>query len=377
MEFEKNIIATEKEINDAFENNFNVPEFLSFKYFEEKNNYRKESDKKVYGVKLRVPIDFITPKGHTVSIDTIKKYINNYSKTRQTNKITEEKTMDLKEQFEDMKDILDDLMKTDYENFVKALISIEKDVDDINVLDNIYEEYMENDATGFLSEGIDDMIDEYMDKDAIRDLDDKELEENDLEENKTTDDKKRNIKSGKNQDDKNINGYMATNVEIKKLKARDGKTFRAANFVVAQNDDMGNAHYTSCTAYNDKIDKVKDFKSKFIRLKKKLKLLKNLKHSKKKNKKKRNHQLLVNSISTRNKLKNWLIKVLKNLKNKNYNGKIKMWYGSLTAIIPLFFYAMVQVLEFSVFLFANWVVNYDCIWYILLMKKYFSCFCGE
>lgn len=260
MEFEKNIIATEKEINDAFENNFNVPEFLSFKYFEEKNNYRKESDKKVYGVKLRVPIDFITPKGHTVSIDTIKKYINNYSKTRQTNKITEEKTMDLKEQFEDMKDILDDLMKTDYENFVKALISIEKDVDDINVLDNIYEEYMENDATGFLSEGIDDMIDEYMDKDAIRDLDDKELEENDLEENKTTDDKKRNIKSGKNQDDKNINGYMATNVEIKKLKARDGKTFRAANFVVAQNDDMGNAHYTSCTAYNDKIDKVKDFK---------------------------------------------------------------------------------------------------------------------
>lgn len=169
--------------------------------------------------------------------------------------------MDLKEQFENMKEILNELIRNDYENFVKALISIEKGVDDINILDDIYDEYMENDATGFLSEGIDDMISEYTDREELRDLEEKELEENEIEETEAIDEnKKTDIKNDKNKDAKNLNGYMATNVEIKTLKNRDGKKFKAANFVVAQNDDMGNAHYTNCTAYNEKIDKVKNFK---------------------------------------------------------------------------------------------------------------------
>ncbi len=145
--------------------------------------------------------------------------------------------------YEDMRKLIEEIGNSNYENFVKAVVSFEKGIDDINVLDKVYAEFMDNDTKGLVHEDFDDMIAEFseQEKDIDYDLD-------------------YDLNDDKEDDTRNINGYMATDIEIKTLKNRDGEKFKVANFSIAENDDMGNVHYTNCTAYNDKIDKVKNFK---------------------------------------------------------------------------------------------------------------------
>ena len=47
--------------------------------------------------------------------------------------------------FNVMKNTIEELMKENYGDFVKAMISIEKGIDDLDLLDKVYEEYMESD----------------------------------------------------------------------------------------------------------------------------------------------------------------------------------------------------------------------------------------
>ena len=47
--------------------------------------------------------------------------------------------------FNVMKNTIEELMKENYGDFVKAMISIEKGIDDLDLLDKVYEEYMERD----------------------------------------------------------------------------------------------------------------------------------------------------------------------------------------------------------------------------------------
>lgn len=47
--------------------------------------------------------------------------------------------------FKVMKNNIEELMKENYGDFVRAIISIENNIDDLEVLDNIYEKYMDND----------------------------------------------------------------------------------------------------------------------------------------------------------------------------------------------------------------------------------------
>ncbi len=141
--------------------------------------------------------------------------------------------------YEDIRNLIEEIGNSNYENFVKAVVSFEKGIDDINVLDKVYVEFMDNDTKGLVHEDFDDMIAEFseQEKDIDYDLDD-----------------------DKEDDTRNINGYMATDVVIKTLTNRAGEKFKVANFSIAENDNMGGVHYTNCTAYNNKIDKVKDFK---------------------------------------------------------------------------------------------------------------------
>ena len=57
-----------------------------------------------------------------------------------------------------MRDRIEDMVNDNYKNFVKAIISIEKDINDENVLDKLYDAYMDNDSLDLLHEEFDYMI---------------------------------------------------------------------------------------------------------------------------------------------------------------------------------------------------------------------------
>lgn len=51
-----------------------------------------------------------------------------------------------------MVDTLRKLMKTNYEGFVKALITLETGIDNENLLNELYEKYMSNDDIGLIND---------------------------------------------------------------------------------------------------------------------------------------------------------------------------------------------------------------------------------
>ena len=80
-----------------------------------------------------------------------------------------------------------------------------------------------------------------------------------MEENNTM----KNNKSNENKekaDTININGNIASDIDIKNLTSKDGKDFTVASFAIAENDKEGNVKYTNCLAYNDKVSSVENLK---------------------------------------------------------------------------------------------------------------------
>ena len=51
-----------------------------------------------------------------------------------------------------MVDTLRKLMETNYEGFVKALITLETGIDNENLLNELYEKYMSNDDIGLIND---------------------------------------------------------------------------------------------------------------------------------------------------------------------------------------------------------------------------------
>ncbi|MBF0715856.1 hypothetical protein [Gemelliphila palaticanis] len=60
--------------------------------------------------------------------------------------------------FKETKTIINNIIENDYENFVKALISIEKSIDNEEILDSVYEEFMRKDSVHLLNEDFDYII---------------------------------------------------------------------------------------------------------------------------------------------------------------------------------------------------------------------------
>lgn len=61
--------------------------------------------------------------------------------------------------YQKVKDQLNELMENNYEDFVKAMVSIEKNIEDEEILDRIYDKYREEDGlTGILNEEFDEFI---------------------------------------------------------------------------------------------------------------------------------------------------------------------------------------------------------------------------
>ncbi|HEK9668907.1 TPA: single-stranded DNA-binding protein, partial [Streptococcus equi subsp. equi] len=78
------------------------------------------------------------------------------------------------------------------------------------------------------------------------------------EDNNTTSEKSNENKEKANT--VNINGNIASDIDIKNLTSKDGRDFTVASFAVAENDKEGNVKYTNCLAYNDKVSSVENLK---------------------------------------------------------------------------------------------------------------------
>ncbi|HEN7857938.1 TPA: single-stranded DNA-binding protein [Streptococcus agalactiae] len=167
--------------------------------------------------------------------------------------------------FETMKDTLSFLAEYNHRDFVKGIISLETGIENEDSLDAAYDNYMNDKVMGLVDEKFYDYIDE-------NEIEAPNLEsaiearnntlsgkENEKEDKNTM----RNDKSSENKekaDAININGNIASDVDIKNLTSKDGKDFTVASFSIAENDKEGNVKYINCLAYNDKVSSVENLK---------------------------------------------------------------------------------------------------------------------
>lgn len=170
--------------------------------------------------------------------------------------------------FETMKDTLSFLAEYNHSDFVKGIISLETGIENEDTLDAAYEKYMNDKVMGLVDEKFYDYIDEN--EIEIPDLEStlegnieskvKELsgEENVKEDNDVMGDK--SIENKEKANTLNINGNIASDIDIKNLTSKDGKDFTVASFAIAENDKEGNVKYTNCLAYNDKVSSVENLK---------------------------------------------------------------------------------------------------------------------
>ena len=141
--------------------------------------------------------------------------------------------------FEEIKSSLENMLNENYADFTKAIIAIEKDISNPDVLEQIYQAYLNDDSiSGLLHSNIDAIIDTLG-----------------------------SDKSQLSTDSVELVGNVIKDVEVKVFSGEDGKEFKVANFTIARNDENGDSHFTNVTAYNERAefaDKLK--KGDFVKL---------------------------------------------------------------------------------------------------------------
>lgn len=146
-----------------------------------------------------------------------------------------DKNMDYKT----MRDRIEDMINDNHKDFVKAVISMEKGINDESALDKLYDAYMDNDTINLLHEEFDYMIEDLKEQGQIKDLPYVQEEKDNLI---------------------NIVGNIVGNVDVVKRENKNGEAFKVANFSVVSKDDDGNKVYHNCSAYGEKSDIPKEFK---------------------------------------------------------------------------------------------------------------------
>lgn len=136
--------------------------------------------------------------------------------------------------FKDMKNTINEMINNNYEDFVKALISVEKGVNNKEALNSLYEQFMESDGMNLLHEEFDYMIDELVNNGVIKE-NDKELELNEYV------------------------GNVVSDVKVEEVEGKNGK-FKVANFSIAVNDESGESKFINISAYGEKTKFVEDMK---------------------------------------------------------------------------------------------------------------------
>lgn len=166
--------------------------------------------------------------------------------------------------FETMKETLSFLAEYNHSDFVKGIISLETGIENEDTLDVAYDNYMNDKIMGLVDEKFYDYIDENEmeapDLESGRENKNSALsgEENVKEDKSTINDKSNENKEKANTI--NINGNIASDIDIKNLTSKDGREFTVASFAIAENDKEGKVKYTNCLAYNDKVSSVENLK---------------------------------------------------------------------------------------------------------------------
>ena len=165
--------------------------------------------------------------------------------------------------FETMKETLSFLAEYNHSDFVKGILSLETGIENEDTLDAAYDNYMNDKIMGLVDEKFYHYIDENEIEapDLESEIQDKNIlsdEENVKEDNNTMSEKSNENKEKANT--VNINGNIASDIDIKNLTSKDGRDFTVASFAVAENDKEGNVKYTNCLAYNDKVSSVENLK---------------------------------------------------------------------------------------------------------------------
>ena len=72
--------------------------------------------------------------------------------------------------YEIIRDKIEDMVNDNHRDFVKAIMSMEKGINDERALDRLYDFYMENDSANLLNEEFDVMIEELREQGQIKDI---------------------------------------------------------------------------------------------------------------------------------------------------------------------------------------------------------------
>lgn len=141
--------------------------------------------------------------------------------------------------YKTMRNEIEDMVNDKYKDFVKAIISVEKGINDESALDKLYDAYMDNDSLNLLHEEFDYMIEDLREQGQIKDLPYVQEEKDNLI---------------------NIVGNIVGEIDVVERENKNGEAFKVANFSVVSKDDEGNKVYHNCSAYGEKSDIPKDFK---------------------------------------------------------------------------------------------------------------------
>ena len=170
--------------------------------------------------------------------------------------------------FESMKETLSFLAEYNHSDFIKGIISLETDINNEDILDNAYDNYMNDSYMGLIDERFMDFIDE--DLKTAKDIKQEEIEKDTGIQEKSKEEISENeqyqtqentsLKDNNDQGKQYIKGNLTADVEVKDLRSNEGQDFRVASFSIAQNDGMGNVKFMNCFAYNEQVQAVKDFK---------------------------------------------------------------------------------------------------------------------
>jgi hypothetical protein len=108
------------------------------------------------------------------------------------------------------------MVNDDHKDFIKAIISMEKGINDERALDKLYDAYMDNDSLNLLHEEFDYMIEDLKEQGHIKDLPYVQEEKDNLI---------------------NIVGNIVEEVDVVERENKNGEAFKVANFSVISKDD--------------------------------------------------------------------------------------------------------------------------------------------
>ena len=131
------------------------------------------------------------------------------------------------------------MVSDNHKYFVKAIICMEKGINDESAVDKIYDAYIDNDIFNLLHEEIDYMIEYLREQGQLKDLPYVQKDKDNLI---------------------NIVGNIVGEVDMVEREKKNGEGFKVANFSVVSKDDEENKVYHNCSAYGEKSDISKDFK---------------------------------------------------------------------------------------------------------------------